>query len=71
MSKTTKLTTGTVRRRYTKIKLLADVEQSRHLDALTVLRNMLAALRKRCPHEHTDSGNWTRWCDDCGETWDI
>ncbi len=32
---------------------------------------MMRLLRSECPHANKNSAPYTRWCTDCGLTWDT
>ena len=49
---------------------ISALEDQYHAD-LRALQKELRGLYKKCPHKNMNGGSYTRWCEDCGESWDT
>jgi hypothetical protein len=57
------------------VKRRREIDRKRYLaegefhKAVAELEKEYSLLHSECPHDTMDGTSYTRWCNDCGQTW--
>lgn len=69
--KVEKLEPSVIRHRRAKIDTARHEMELRHAEESKAIALQQRDLERLCPHQDVDGAPYTRWCNDCGATWDT